>query len=109
MFTNASANDKYNRRRTFCGTLDYLPPEMIANEPHTEAVDVWSLGVICYELIVGKPPFEELDDTVEKTYNRITRVDIQFPQNMTTECKQFILKVILNILISCITYANQFV
>ncbi|KAG1176870.1 hypothetical protein G6F36_010892 [Rhizopus arrhizus] len=90
-----SVHDPRPRRRTFCGTLDYLPPEMIANEPHTEAVDVWSLGVICYELIVGKPPFEELDDTVEKTYNRITRVDIQFPQSMTTECKQFILKVIL--------------
>ncbi|KAG1140316.1 hypothetical protein G6F37_009160 [Rhizopus arrhizus] len=75
-----SVHDPRPRRRTFCGTLDYLPPEMIANEPHTEAVDVWSLGVICYELIVGKPPFEELDDTVEKTYNRITRVDIQFPQ-----------------------------
>jgi serine/threonine protein kinase len=41
-----------------CGTLDYLPPEMVEGSFHDEKVDLWSLGVLCYEFLVGKPPFE---------------------------------------------------
>ncbi|RCN40893.1 hypothetical protein ANCCAN_13158 [Ancylostoma caninum] len=52
-----------------CGTLDYLPPEMVAGEQHKELVDVWSLGVLCYEFLVGTPPFEH-DDT-SYTYSAI--------------------------------------
>ena len=47
-----------SRRATMCGTLDYLPPEMVEGSFHDEKVDLWSLGVLCYEFLVGKPPFE---------------------------------------------------
>lgn len=43
-----------------CGTLDYLPPEMIEDKEHTEKVDLWALGVLTYEFLVGKPPFEDM-------------------------------------------------
>lgn len=46
------------RRTTLCGTLDYLPPEMVAHRPHTERVDHWALGVLTYEFLVGSAPFE---------------------------------------------------
>lgn len=49
-----------NRRQTLCGTLDYLPPEMIEGKEHTAQVDLWALGVLCYEFLVGSPPFEDL-------------------------------------------------
>ena len=49
------------RRKTLCGTLDYLPPEMVENKDHNEKVDHWALGVLAYEFLVGKPPFEDLD------------------------------------------------
>ena len=39
-----------SRRKTLCGTLDYLPPEMVEGHDHDSAVDVWSLGVLCYEV-----------------------------------------------------------
>ena len=39
---------------------------------HDEKVDLWSLGVLCYEFLVGKPPFEA--DTYQETYRRISRV-----------------------------------
>ncbi|EEY70264.1 protein kinase, putative [Phytophthora infestans T30-4] len=47
-----------NRRDTLCGTLDYLSPEMIRGEKYDESVDIWAVGIIMYELLVGKPPFE---------------------------------------------------
>lgn len=38
-----------------CGTVDYLPPEMTEGRMHDEKVDLWSLGVLCYEFLVGIP------------------------------------------------------
>lgn len=49
-----------NRRTTLCGTLDYLPPEMVEGKEHSEKVDYWALGVLTYEFICGAPPFEDL-------------------------------------------------
>lgn len=50
-----------NRRTTLCGTLDYLPPEMVEGKTHSEKVDYWALGVLTYEFICGAPPFEDLN------------------------------------------------
>jgi serine/threonine protein kinase len=47
-----------DRRRTLCGTLDYLPPEMVEGKEHNTKVDLWALGVLAYEFLCGKPPFE---------------------------------------------------
>merc|ERR1712187_541395 len=41
-----------------CGTPDYFAPELIASKGHTKAVDWWTLGVLCFELLSGHPPFE---------------------------------------------------
>ncbi len=64
------------RRSTLCGTLDYLPPEMIEGKTHDEKVDLWSLGVLCYEFLVGRPPFETKSH--EETYRKISRVSDAF-------------------------------
>ncbi|XP_060112490.1 LOW QUALITY PROTEIN: aurora kinase B [Heteronotia binoei] len=65
------------RRKTMCGTLDYLPPEMVEGRPHDEKVDVWCIGILCYEFLVGHPPFESASHT--ETYRRIVAVDLKFP------------------------------
>jgi len=49
-----------NRRQTMCGTLDYLPPEMVQRGKidYDNSIDIWSLGILAYEFVCGKPPFE---------------------------------------------------
>jgi serine/threonine protein kinase len=47
-----------SKRSTLCGTIDYIAPEMIDGTVHDEMVDIWSLGVLTYELLTGSPPFE---------------------------------------------------
>jgi aurora kinase len=67
----------FNRRRTMCGTLDYLPPEMVESVEHDASVDIWSLGILCYEFLYGVPPFEAMEHS--DTYRRIVQVDLKFP------------------------------
>ena len=46
------------QRTTFCGTLDYLAPEMVeSGHQHDHMVDIWAVGVLVYELLTGKSPF----------------------------------------------------
>lgn len=45
-------------RVTLCGTLDYLPPEMVTGKEYKQYVDHWCLGILCYEFLTGNPPFE---------------------------------------------------
>ncbi|XP_008582977.1 PREDICTED: aurora kinase A [Galeopterus variegatus] len=77
-----------SRRTTLCGTLDYLPPEMIEGHMHDEKVDLWSLGVLCYEFLVGKPPFEA--NTYQETYKRISRVEFTFPDFVTEGARDLV-------------------
>ena len=76
------------RRATLCGTLDYLPPEMIEGKLHDEKVDLWSLGVLCYEFLCGKPPFEA--EGHNETYRRISKVDLKFPAHVSEGARDLI-------------------
>ncbi|KAM6340913.1 aurora kinase A isoform 1-T2 [Alca torda] len=81
-----------SRRTTLCGTLDYLPPEMIEGRTHDEKVDIWSLGVLCYEFLVGKPPFEA--ETYQETYRAISRVEFKFPPFVSEGARDLISKLL---------------
>ncbi|XP_074644652.1 aurora kinase C-like [Tubulanus polymorphus] len=81
-----------SRRATLCGTLDYLPPEMIEGKTHDEKVDLWSLGVLCYEFLVGKPPFEA--DSHTDTYRRIARVELHFPSHVCQPARDLVSKLL---------------
>merc|ERR1719389_1288344 len=81
-----------SRRETFCGTLDYLPPEMVKNNKYQAAVDVWGLGVLLYEFLIGKPPFE--DSSEKGTYKKIRNVSPSFPPHITKEAKDLMTKLL---------------
>jgi len=69
------------KKRTICGTPNYIAPEVLEGRSgHSYEVDIWSLGVIIYTLIIGKPPFETND--VKATYRRIKQNSYAFPEHV---------------------------
>lgn len=45
-------------RTTYCGTFDYAPPEILERKNYDTAVDIWCIGVLAYEMLTGRVPFE---------------------------------------------------
>lgn len=87
-----SVHTDSERRTTLCGTLDYLPPEMISGKEHGNKVDLWSLGVLCYEFLCGYPPFEA--EGHNATYRRIAKVDLRFESHMSSGARDLISKLL---------------
>jgi len=85
-----------NRRNTMCGTLDYLPPEMIRpgreENWYSEKVDLWALGVLTYEFLVGEAPFE---DTPVMTQRRIARGEMTIPAFVSPEARDLIKRLLV--------------
>ncbi|XP_049829804.1 aurora kinase A-A-like [Schistocerca gregaria] len=88
-----SVHSPQSRRTTLCGTLDYLSPEMVKGQPHDENVDLWSLGVLCYECLVGKPPFES--STYDDTYRKISRAQYSLPLFISNDARDLIAKLLV--------------
>eukprot|EP00918_Siedleckia_nematoides_P033129 GHVU01071946.1.p1 GENE.GHVU01071946.1~~GHVU01071946.1.p1 ORF type:complete len:368 (+),score=52.38 GHVU01071946.1:106-1209(+) len=70
-FGFAKEFDPEGRTWTVCGTTEYMAPEVVLNKPHDTAVDMWALGILIYEMLVGEPPFN-CTNTL-KAYNLIVQ------------------------------------
>lgn len=69
------------KKRTICGTPNYIAPEILDGKVgHSYEVDTWSLGVIIYTLLIGKPPYETPD--VKTTYKKIKSNSYSFPEHV---------------------------
>ncbi|KAI4478443.1 hypothetical protein M0802_014533 [Mischocyttarus mexicanus] len=82
-----------SRRETLCGTLDYLPPEMVIGKTYNHTVDLWSVGVLCYECLVGTPPF--FAPNYEETYMKIRKAQYKFPDFVSEGAKDLISKLLV--------------
>ena len=83
------------RKKTICGTPNYIAPEVITSLGHSYEVDIWAVGIIIYTLLVGKPPFETRD--VKTTYGKIKRAEYIFPENckISEYAKKLIQKILV--------------
>ena len=79
-----------NNRSTFCGTMEYMAPEIVGSEKYDFGVDVWSLGILLYELIMGHSPFRSKKD--RNIMIKIKKHDLVFDKNkkISKECKDLI-------------------
>lgn len=66
------------KKRTMCGTPNYIAPQIVEGSVgHSYEVDIWSMGVICYAFLFGRPPFET--NEVKLTYKKIKSCEYTFP------------------------------
>lgn len=73
---------------TFCGTIEYMAPEILTRSGHGKAVDWWSLGALMYDMLTGMPPFTA--ETRKKTIETILKAKLNLPGYLTAEARDLV-------------------
>jgi len=77
---------------TFCGTIEYMAPEILTRSGHGKAVDWWSLGALMYDMLTGAPPFTA--ENRKKTIDKILKAKTNLPPYLTNEARSLIKKLL---------------
>lgn len=77
---------------TFCGTIEYMAPEILTRSGHGKAVDWWSLGALMYDMLTGAPPFTA--ENRKKTIDKILKAKLSLPPYLTNEARSLIKKLL---------------
>lgn len=77
------------RKKTLCGTPNYIAPEILNKKGHSYEVDIWSIGCVMYTLLVGQPPFET--KSLKDTYSKIRKCDYRMPTNLRKNAADMII------------------
>jgi serine/threonine protein kinase len=84
-------------RVTFCGTYEYMAPEIIKEKPYDNSIDVWSLGILLYELIHGYSPFRaqsEENEEYAEIFKNIIKYNFKIEKDISKGCKDLISKLL---------------
>jgi serum/glucocorticoid-regulated kinase 2 len=83
-----------NTANSFCGTTEYLSPELLLGLDYTKSVDFWTLGILLYEMLFTETPFA--DDSKTEVYRKILTDDVNFKENIdvSAPCKDLILQLL---------------
>ncbi|XP_065113834.2 ribosomal protein S6 kinase beta-2-like [Paramisgurnus dabryanus] len=77
---------------TFCGTIEYMAPEILTRSGHNRAVDWWSLGALMFDMMTGSPPFTA--ENRKKTIDKILKCKLNLPPYLTPDAKDMIKKLL---------------
>ncbi|NXE28577.1 PLK2 kinase, partial [Ardeotis kori] len=77
-----------HRRRTICGTPNYLSPEVLNKQGHGCESDIWALGCVMYTMLLGRPPFETTN--LKETYRCIREARYSLPSSLLAPAKHLI-------------------
>ncbi|KAF4151769.1 hypothetical protein CNMCM6936_003545 [Aspergillus lentulus] len=93
------------RRKTLCGTPNYIAPEVLDKSKggHTQKVDIWSLGIICFAMLTGYPPFQS--KTQEEIYKKVRNLTYVWPSG--TQCANHIPDEAKSLVSSCLNLSEN--